>query len=115
MEQKTLLQTIGQNIFRYRKEAGLTQEDLSEYTGLTTGSISKIERGMMAVKTTTLYNVAQALHVTCDALLYPQSASVSIRNIERLLSDQSPEFMAAVEHMVRYFVTNFECKPRGQK
>lgn len=116
MEQIELLQTIGKNIFRYRKMAGLTQEALCERTGLTTGSISKIERGAMAVKITTLCNIAQALNVTCDALLYSDKlASASVRNIEYLLSDQSDEFVAEVEHMVRYWVTNFTYKPTERK
>lgn len=32
MEQDMLLKIIDQNVFYYRKEAGLTQEQLSEYT-----------------------------------------------------------------------------------
>lgn len=111
MEQKTLLQIIGQNVFRYRKEAGLTQEQLSERTGLTTGTISKVERGTMAVMVATLYSIAEALHVTCDALLYPQATSASIKSIERLLANQNAEFVADIEHIIRYCVTNFEHKP----
>lgn len=111
MEQKVLLQIIGQNVFRYRKEAGLTQEQLSERTGLTPGTISKIERGTMAVMIITLYSIAQALHVTCDALLYPQTPSASIRSIELLLADQPTEFVAAIEHIIRCCVENFEHKP----
>lgn len=69
MVQGTLLKIIGQNAFFYRKEAGLTQERFSEYTDLTTDTISKIERGTMAVMITTLYSIAETLHVTCNALL----------------------------------------------
>lgn len=110
MEQKMLLKIIGQNVFRYRKEAGLTQEELAERVGLTPGTISKIERGTMAVMVATLYNMAQALHVTCDALLYPQTAATSIRSISCLLARSSPEFAADMEHLVRYCAANFEHK-----
>lgn len=112
MEQDMLLKIIGQNVFQYRKEAGLTQEQLSEHTGLTTGTISKIERGTMSVMINTLYSIAEALHVTCDALLYPQTPVTSIKNIEYLLDGQSTEFVAAMEHMIRYCVANFEYKSR---
>lgn len=111
MEQDKLLKIIGQNVFHYRKEAGLTQEQLSERTDLTTGTISKIERGTMAVMITTLYSIAEALHVTCDALLYPQTSVTSAKNIERLLDGQPPEFVTAIERMIRYCVTNFDRKP----
>lgn len=112
MEHDVLFQTIGQNIFRYRKAAGLTQEGLCELTGLTSGSISKIERGIMPVKITTLCNIAKALNVTCDSLLYTEpTKDRPTRNIDQLLSGQSPEFIAAVEHMVRCCVANFTYKP----
>ncbi len=111
MEQDMLLKVIGQNVFQYRKEAGLTQEQLSECTGLTTGTISKIERGTMSVMINTLCSIAEALHVTCDALLYPQTPATSIKNIEYLLKGQNAEFVTAMENMIRFCVSNFECKP----
>lgn len=115
MEYEALFQTIGQKIFHYRKAAGLTQEELSERTGLTSGTISRIERGVMPVKTTTLYNIAQVLNVTCDSLIYAEpSKDSSIRNIGLILSDQSPEFIAAMEQMVRYCAANFSCKPEEE-
>ena len=113
MEQDMLLKIIGQNVFRYRKEAGLTQEQLSEQTGLTTGTISKIERGTMAVMIHTLYGIAEALHVTCDALLYPQAPATSVKNMEYLLRDQPAEFVEAMERMIRFCAANFECKPHS--
>lgn len=110
MEQEALLRTIGQNVFRIRKEAGLTQDQLAERTGLTTGTISKIERGSMAVMTVTLYNIAQALHVTCDALLYPPTPDNSLRGITHLLAGLPGEFLDDMEHIIRYCVENFEHK-----
>ena len=111
MEQEKLLKTIGQNVFRYRKRAGLTQEELSERTGLTSGTISKIERGTMAVMTITLYSIAQALHVTCDALLYPPESLPAVESISRLLAEQPTEFVSDIEQIVRYCVTNFKHNP----
>jgi transcriptional regulator with XRE-family HTH domain len=52
---------VGRNAARLRAEAGLTQEQLAERSGLTQQYISDLERGKCNPTIVTLYELAQAL------------------------------------------------------
>lgn len=62
---------VGRNVARLRKEAGLTQEQLSERTGLTQPYLSELERGRRNPTVVTVYEIAQALGVSHLDLLAP--------------------------------------------
>jgi transcriptional regulator with XRE-family HTH domain len=51
-------------IRRLREENGLTQEDLAYEAGVTTGTLSKIERGLTNPAWTTVERIAGALGVS---------------------------------------------------
>ena len=55
------------NIFRYRKDLGMTQETLADRLGITFQAVSKWETGHTLPDTTLLPSLAQALNV-CDEL-----------------------------------------------
>jgi transcriptional regulator with XRE-family HTH domain len=55
---------VGANAARLRKEAGLTQEQLAERSGLSQQYISGLERGRRNPTVVTLYELAQALGVS---------------------------------------------------
>lgn len=54
---------FGNNVARYRKEAGLTQERLGELTGLDRGYISGVERGVRNPAIQNIEKIAKALKV----------------------------------------------------
>jgi transcriptional regulator with XRE-family HTH domain len=54
---------IGQNIRRYRKNAGLTQEKLAEKADLHPVYISQVERADRAVTIDTLLKITKALGI----------------------------------------------------
>lgn len=60
---------LGQNIRKYRKNAGMSQKDLAEYIDKTEGHISKIERGEGIPSLEVVVNIAKALSVSTDVLL----------------------------------------------
>lgn len=64
------LKSIGINIKKYRIEKGLSQEKLAEMTDLSPNYISMIERAVKTPSLTTLINIANALDVTTDMILY---------------------------------------------
>ncbi len=109
MDKEQLAVLIGKNICRYREESRLTQRDLAEKVGVGTAFISRIERGEKSMKLYTLYILADALGVTCDALLYPESASVHISTIKQLLNGKPDLYLKGVEALIRtcgdYFLT----------
>lgn len=55
---------LGRRIREFRKERGLTQEQLSEKIGKTDEVISNIETGATSTRLTTLFDIADALKVS---------------------------------------------------
>lgn len=55
--------SIGESIRRIRREKKIRLEDLAERTGITTGYLSKIERGLSNLPIATLGKIASALRV----------------------------------------------------
>ncbi|MFQ5572723.1 MAG: helix-turn-helix domain-containing protein [Nitrosopumilaceae archaeon] len=61
---------IAQNIKKYRKKKGISQDKLSKLTGVTYNTIIKIESGSTKnPRVDTLRDIAKALGVTVDNLL----------------------------------------------
>lgn len=101
MDQKQLLAQIGENISKYRREAGLTQAELASKINVGVPFISRVERGEKSMKLYTLYKLADALGVSCDMLMYPVSSSVYINEIIHLLQGRSTTYLAGIVEMVR--------------
>lgn len=57
-----------ENVKKYRRTAGCSQEDLAERAGLSTGTIAKLEQGG-SVRMETLHAVARALGVHTSQLM----------------------------------------------
>lgn len=57
-----LYKTIGANIEKYRKEASLTQSQLSEKVGFARTSIVQIERGEQRISIDKLYKISDVLN-----------------------------------------------------
>lgn len=62
---------VGRNAARLRAEAGMTQEQLAERSGLTQQYISDLERGKCNPTIVTLYELAQALGTSQVELVKP--------------------------------------------
>ena len=60
---------IGNNIRKYRKQAGLTQVELSIQADLTDARITQIERGLGAPSMLKLFMIAEALKIPASKLL----------------------------------------------
>ena len=61
---------IAQNIKKYRKKKGVSQDKLSKLSGVTYNTVIKIESGAtLNPRVETLRLIAKALDVTVDSLL----------------------------------------------
>ena len=61
-----------QELKKYRLEAGLTQEQLAEKSGVSRVTIANIERGSQAfIKSSTVIKLADALQISPQVLLCP--------------------------------------------
>jgi len=61
---------IGQQIRKYRKAHGLSQEQLAEKVGISVTHMSHIETGNTKLSLPVLVDIANALEVQTDELLY---------------------------------------------
>jgi len=64
---------VGRNALHFRRLRGLTQEQLSEKTGLTQQYLSGLEQGRRNPTVVTLYDLAQALGVSPADLITPRN------------------------------------------
>lgn len=60
---------VGRNFARLRKEKGLTQEQVEERSGFSQQYISGLEQGRRNPTVITLYELSQALGVSCVDLI----------------------------------------------
>jgi transcriptional regulator with XRE-family HTH domain len=63
------LEVFAQNVSRTRKRRRLTQEDVSDRSGIHVTEVSRIERGLRDPRITTLIRLADALEVSPAVLL----------------------------------------------
>jgi len=64
-----LLKTFGRSIRSYRKQRGMSQEDLAEKSGLSRNYISDIERGVRNPSLLALIGITRALRMALRDLL----------------------------------------------
>lgn len=64
---------FGENLRRIRTSRGMTQNTLSELTGIKLGQISKIERNDADTKLSTIYKLLEALDCSADTLFLDEA------------------------------------------
>lgn len=95
--------SIGERIRKIRKDKGMTQAELAEKSGVAPSNISHIERAATKLSLPTVINIANALEVTLDELVYAslvKSSHVSAGVIDELISDCSPEELKALAEVI---------------
>ncbi|WP_418378389.1 helix-turn-helix domain-containing protein [Acidaminococcus sp.] len=84
--------TVGKRIQAFRKARHMTLEDLSEKIFKSKSTISKYEKGEIALDIETLYDIAKALHVYLEQLLYtvePPFKSKELPHVPAFFKDLS--------------------------
>lgn len=74
-----LLHAVGHAIRLAREQAGLTQQELSERSGIHFVSLSRIERGAMEARLLTLNAVAEALSLSTSELIHSAEVIQSLK------------------------------------
>lgn len=77
---------IGQRIRRIRKARGFSQDELAERAGISTTHMSHIETGNTKLSLLVFVNIAEALEVQTDILLYEPPQDTTNRCIEEIAS-----------------------------
>lgn len=99
--------SIGKKIRKYRKERGLTQDELAEMTDLSTNYVGALERAEKNLTLANLINIANALDVTADMLLcdeirngYKIKTSMITEKIEKLSPSDRDKIMQMLNIML---------------
>ena len=93
---------VGKNVSRYRRRAGLTQAQLAEKAGCSSAYISSVECGTKTLSTAAALSFAEALDISCDALMREDGKNSNTQNIIRLLSQMSGDDLAKLEKLIRF-------------
>lgn len=96
------LETLGENIKKYRKQIGYTQEQLAGLTDLSVQYIGNIERGKTTASIGTLVNICNALSVSPNQLLMNASEfsqPALMDELNTLLQGKSSSF---IKHIIAY-------------
>ena len=94
---------IGQRIRKYRKAQSLSQDALAEKVNISTTHMSHIETGNTKLSLQVFADIAIALHVSADDLLFdanPSRKTVSIQEIADTLAQCSPEQTQVIKDLV---------------
>lgn len=94
----TLTEEIGAKIKYYRKKRGMKIVELAALLHKTGATVSKYESGQIAMDVVTLYEVAAALGVPPEKLLYCAPLPV-----EDLMADSVPAFFRGVDRLYMYY------------
>lgn len=84
-EKKNVAQLFGQNVRRYRKQAGLTQEQLSEKLGISQKHLSIIENGAQFASASLIDEICAGLNISVGAL-FGSSSDVNIKEVNMICS-----------------------------
>ena len=104
---------VGANIKKWRENAGLTQDQLSEAMGIGEKSLSAIERGVVGISLTQLKNVCELLSVTSDALIFGSSESNNIESLARRFEKLTPEQYRIVDSIMSELLKAFRLRDSG--
>ena len=88
----------------------MTQEELAEKVGISTSFCANLERGSKAMSMFVLRDIADALGITADYLLYDSDElkeNQHIKNIYTLLNGRSEELCQLVENVVRFTIKTY--------
>ena len=104
---------IGQRIRKYRKANGLSQEELAEKVSISTTHMSHIETGNTKLSLPVLVDLAAALNVRADDLLYDHpevTLGAAIGQIAAILEDcdaKQANMLAQVVRSVKHAMDHF--------
>lgn len=105
MDEKELMTVIGNNIRRFRKSFGMTQEQLAEAVNRTPGSISHMENGTSILGVELLVKMADLFSVSVDDLVRRENTTSRFQAISSLLSKYPDDALASLEPFIRLWVS----------
>lgn len=106
--ENTLLDDIGMRLAASRKNAGYTQEELGEMTGLSIKTISAAENGHKALRPENIVKICDCLSISTDYLLKGEDVTLSSLTGAKRFATLSAKQKLALQRIVEDFLTAFE-------
>ncbi|WP_027415158.1 helix-turn-helix domain-containing protein [Aneurinibacillus terranovensis] len=75
---------IGKNLNRIRKERNLSLDKVAEITGVSKAMLGQIERGESNPTVTTLWKIANGLHVSFSSLIEEEAPSITVISADNI-------------------------------
>ena len=107
MTKEEVTALVGANLRKYREANNLTQDELAEQAGISTSFYANIERGKKGMSLPVLRNLAEALKISADFLLFDSAPRSRLQNIYAMLKDQPEHLIAAMERLIRVCLDEF--------
>lgn len=105
---------IGTNIKRLRKEKGITQDELSQATGITIKSLSQIENGHTQARRANILSIAKALGCNAAELSKPfaperntNKKHEEIKELKEIVNSLKKESLLALNKKERDLIEAF--------
>lgn len=104
---------IGNRISQARNLRNLTQENLSELTGLSVSAISRIETGHNSTSLKTLSKICNVLDISLDYILYDilsgetRATDPTISDIILLLDSLTEEQKVFIRDVLNLYISKF--------
>ncbi len=102
---------LSENIRTFRKEKGLTQEQLAEVFGVTVGAVHKWEAGMSTPDISLIMDIADFFDTSMDVLTgfesRDNSAKVLAKRLRRMTDTMDPNGPAEAEKALKKYPNNF--------
>ncbi len=89
--------TIGEYLFRLRKEKGWTQKELAEKTAIHPNHLGRIEKGRLQPRRSTLEALAKVFGTQLEDL--QALAGMNERGLARQLSEEDPDLAALMSQV----------------
>jgi len=94
---------VGHRIREYRKERGLTQEQLADKVGASRSLISCYENGKFSPNGFSLVRLADALGVRTDQLLYAKAGD-TFKQLDHWLLRIPPDLREGLRHLIHSYL-----------
>lgn len=111
MEKLDINKHIGKVCQEYRLKNNLTQNQVSELTGLEPRHISQIERGLSKGSIDTLIKLCNAYHITPDVILY-DLLDTNIKEAISIYDEDFKKLSKRDKESILYFIKFFLSKIR---
>lgn len=109
MEKLNINKHIGNKFQEYRLKNNLTQNQVSELTGLEPRHISQIERGLSKGSIDTLLKLCNAYKITPDIVLYDlldEDLKNNVSIYDEKFKKLNQRDKESILHLIEYFLSN---------